>query len=210
MRKLVVVVLVLVALFVIADRVAVTAAQRDVARRIQVDQHLASTPNVKIGGFPFLTQLVGGTYDDVTVTVHGLHSGAVAVTRLTVQALGVHVSFNDVLAQHISRVPIDEASAQVVLSYSDLNAFLAGRHLRIGPGANGGVRLTGSVSGVTVSGDVQLSVRGDTVVLSAGSNLPSVEIPLPGLPFQTRLNSVKATQDALEVSGSASGLVLRT
>jgi hypothetical protein len=209
MRKLIVSVLILVALLAVADRVAVSAAQRDVARRIQVDQHLRSTPSVTIGGFPFLTQLVAGTYDDVTVTVRGLHSGALAVSRLTAHAHGVHVSFGDVLAQHISRVPIDRATAQVVLSYADLNAYLAGQHLRVGPGSGGAVRLTGTVAGVAVSADAQLSVRGDAVVLSPGSGVAGVEIPLPGLPFQTHLNSVKATQAGIVVSGSATGLVLR-
>jgi hypothetical protein len=209
-RRLLILVVVLAGLFVVVDRVAVVAAQRDVARRIQTDQGLRAAPQVAIHGFPFLTQLVAGRYDDVDVDLRNLHAGALTVSRLTAHLHGVHVSFGDVLAQHVSRVPIDRATADVVLSFADLNRFLAGKGIRLAPAGHAAVRVTATVGGVSVHGDAQVSTRGDAVELTAGGSLPAVEIPLPGLPFKVHLKSVQVTQNGLVVSGSADGLVLRT
>ena len=209
MRRLVVTLLVLVAVLVVVDRVAVSAAQRDVARRLQVEQHLAHRPDVSIRGFPFLTQMVAGRYDEVDVTVRGLHAGPLAVTRLVAHLHGVHVSIGDVVRQHVSRVPIDRASAEVVLSFGDLNAFLARDSARIS--AHGGeVQLAATFSGLHLDVAVPVEIRGDALVLSVGGAVPDITIPLPGLPFGLRLESVQVGRNGLVVTGSASGLVLRT
>jgi hypothetical protein len=212
MRRLFFLLVVLLALLVIADRVAVTAAQRDVAKRIQVDQGLQSQPGVTIGGFPFLTQLIGGTYDDVTVSVGGLTSGGLRISSLRVQLRGVHVSLGDVVTQHVSRVPVDRADARVVLSYPDLNDWLASKGLRVEPAPGDQVHVTAVGAGSHVAGGVsadgRVSVRGASVVISGPAGL-AIEIPLPGLPFQMHLNAVKAAQEGIVVSADAAGLVLR-
>jgi hypothetical protein len=209
MRRLLISLVVIVGLLVVADRVALTAAERNVANRIQVEQHLSSRPDVTIRGFPFLTQLVAGDYHDVDVTVHGLHAGSLAVSRLTAHLHGVHVSFGDVIAQHVKRVPIDRADAEVVLTYADLDTFLSGRGIQLSPAGSGAVTVTATVAGVTAHGTARVSVRGDAVELTPTGNLPAVEIPLPGLPFHVRLESVQATTKGLVVRGAAEGLVLR-
>lgn len=199
----------LVALFVVVDRVAVVASQRDVARRIQVDQHLRSTPHVAIHGFPFLTQMVAGRYDDVDVDVRGLHAGSLAVSRLTVHLQGAHVPLADVFSQRLSRVRIDRARADIVLTFADLNRFLADRHLVLAPAGNDTVRVTATVAGVIVRADAHLSVRANGLELSAAGGIPAFEVPLSGLPFNVRLESVQVTRNGIVVSGSAVGLVLR-
>ncbi|WP_217577271.1 DUF2993 domain-containing protein, partial [Streptomyces sp. GbtcB7] len=55
--------------FVIADRVAVGFAVNKAAVRIKSTEGLASTPDVSIGGFPFLTQVVGGELDGVKIGI---------------------------------------------------------------------------------------------------------------------------------------------
>ena len=197
MRRLLIAVVALVAVLVVADRVAVIAAQRDVARRIEVDQHLSDAPSVTIGGFPFLTQLIGGTYDDVTVELRGLHVSGVRVSRLTAHLHGAHVSFHDVVTQHVSRVPIDRATAQVVLTYADLDAMLAQQT---------GVQPARHLDAhVVTSASVE---AGDRVVLHTSFGA-DVTVSLTGLPFGVRLVAVKVTQSGLELNGSAAGLVLR-
>lgn len=183
MRRVLVTVLVLVALLAVLDRVALWAAEHDVAERLQADAHLHGTPDVSIHGFPFLTQLVGGDYDDVDVVIHGLAAGSVRIDRLSVHLNGAHVSFSDVISQDRSRIHVDHASAELLITYSDLKTPRA------------------AITGVTVIG-------ADTIRVSAGGVTGSVK--LSGLPFGIRLTSAKATQDGIRVSGAASGLVLRT
>ena len=210
MRRAVIVVLVIVGLLVVADRVALAAAEHVVAGRIQTDQGLAERPDVTIHGFPFLTQALAGRYDDVTVHVRGLRDRTVPVAKLTVDLHGVHVPLSAVTSGHLSRVPVDRATAKVLLSYDDVNSYL-GRHLTVSEGDNGQVKVTGSVTvvGQTVSASAsgRVDVRGNDLVVAVGHGL-DFTLPLSGLPFRIALVGAKATKAGIEVSATASGLVL--
>ena len=154
MRRLLFVLLALVVLLVVADRVSVAEAQSEVAKRIQTEQGLVSRPGVSIGGFPFLTQAVAGHYDDVTLTLHDLRRGPVVVTRLTANLSGVHVPLSEVLSRNVGRVPVDRATARVLVDWADVNRWLGDRHLRLGPAPDGQVRVTATadIAGQTVGG----------------------------------------------------------
>ena len=181
MKRLVWSLLLIVALLAVLDRVALWAAQHDVAQRLQADAQLSTAPSVHIHGYPFLTQLIGGNYDDVDVVMHGVRAGSLRVDRLSVHVKGAHVSLGDVISQDRSRIHIDHASAELLLAKVDLpqRAF----------------------TGVSVSGT-------NTVVLHTAAI--DVPIKLTGLPFGIRLTSAKITQAGIEVTGEARGLILRT
>lgn len=181
MKRLVISLLVLVALLVAADRVGLWAAQHDVAKRLQADAHLKTTPKVEIHGFPFLTQLLGGDYHSVDIRMTGLVSGGLRIDSLTVHLHDAHVSIGDVLSQDRSRIRVDQATAHLLLRLADLPRS--------------------GVTSVSVSG-------ADTLVAhTKAGNFP---ITLTGLPFGIRLTSAKLTQSGVEVTGEASELVLRT
>lgn len=199
MRKLLILLVVVVALLAVADRVALSAAQHDVAKRLQADSHLQTTPKVEIHGFPFLTQLIGGDYHSVDVVMNGLDSDGLRVDRLSVHVQGAHVSISDVISQSRSHIRIDKATATVHLTYADIVAFLT---------KQAGTRLPGhTINHSTITG---AGVRGgDTVVLQTSFGVP-VPLTLGGLPFGIRLTSAKATQSGVDVTGVANGLVLNT
>jgi hypothetical protein len=200
-----------VALLVVLDRIAVVAADHVVAARIQTQEHLPARPSVSIGGFPFLTQAIGGKYDDVTLTVHHLHRSAVSVDTITVELHGVHVPLGAVFSQHLSSVPVDSATARVLLSYADLNAYLHTKGITIAPEGDGQVRVTGSVTvggqQLSASGAATIDVTSDSLTLRT-ANAVSIAIPLAGLPFGIALRSAKATNRGIEVTATAQGLVL--
>jgi hypothetical protein len=212
-RRLVVALVVVVGLLVAADRIAVVAAQDVVAKRIQREQGLLVRPDVTIGGFPFLTQAIAGTYDDVSVVLRDVRRGPVPVARITAHLRGVHVPLGDVVRQHLGQVPVDRASAAVLVTYAALDTWLTPRHLSVEPGPHGEVRVSGSVTvaGQTVraAADGRLTVTRDAVVVTTGRGL-DVTIPLPGLPFRIELLRARGTSDGIVVEASAAGLVLRT
>jgi hypothetical protein len=181
MRRFAVSLLVLVAILVLADRVSLWAAQRDVAKRLQAAAHVHTAPQVEIHGFPFLTQLISGDYHDVDIRMTGLDSDGLRIDRLTVHLSGAHVSIGDVLSQDRSRIHVDQATARLHLTYPDLGHA--------------------TVTAATVR-------DGDTLVLTTPQG--SVSVTLTGLPFGIRLTSAKATQTGVDVTGRADGLVLRT
>jgi hypothetical protein len=210
-RRLVIIVVVLVALLVVLDRVAVVEADHVVAARIQTQEHLPSRPSVSIGGFPFLTQALGGTYDDVTLTVHDFRRSVVAVDTISVTLHGVHVPLGSVFSQHLSSVPVDSATARVLLSYDDMNAYLRPKGATVPPPGDGQVRISGSVTvagqQLSASGTATIDVTSDSLLLRA-ANAVSIAIPLAGLPFGISLQSAKATNRGIQVTATAQGLVL--
>lgn len=211
MRRLVIVVVVLAAVLVVLDRIAVVEADHVVAARIQTQEHLPSRPSVSIGGFPFLTQAVGGKYDDVTLTVHHFHRSLVAVDTISVELRGVHVPLSAVFSQHLSSVPVDSATARVLLSYEDLNAYLRGKGVTIASAGGDRVRISGSVTvagqTVSASGTATIEVQSDSLLLRA-ANAVSVSVPLAGLPFGISLRSATATNRGIQVTATAQELVL--
>jgi hypothetical protein len=211
MRRWLIVTAVIVGLLVIADRVAVVAADNVVAARIKTDQNLSQRPHVSIHGFPFLTQALGGRYDDVTLTLHDLHDTAVPVRTLTVDLHGVHVPLGAVTSQHLSRVPVDRATATILLSFSGLNSYLGDKHLVVTGTPNGDIKVTGTATvlgrTVTASGTGRIEVRGSDLVVTVGHGL-DFTIPLSGLPFRIALVEAKATKAGIVVQATASGLVL--
>jgi hypothetical protein len=70
---------VLLVLLVVADRVAVAYADRQVARQLQ-SHGFPGTPHVAIEGFPFLTQLAARDVRDVHITASGLREGPVTAS----------------------------------------------------------------------------------------------------------------------------------
>jgi hypothetical protein len=211
MRRAVIVVIVIVGLLIVADRLAVVAADNAVAAKIETDQGLSQRPDVSIHGFPFLTQALRGRYGDVTLTLHDFHHTGVPVRTLTVDLRGVHVPIRAVMSQHLSRVPVDRASATILLSFSGLNSFLADKHVTVSAGADGRINVSGSVTvlgrTVTASGTGRIDVRGSDLVVTVGHGL-DFTIPLGGLPFRIALVSAKATNAGIVVQATASGLVL--
>lgn len=207
MRRLLVLLVVLAGLLVAVDRVAVFAAEHVVASRIQDDEHLAHRPDVSIGGFPFLTQLAAGTYDDVEVTAHDLRAGPLTVDEVSTRLHGVHLSAGAVVTQHVSHIPIDRAHASVLITYAELNDVLGTSHLRVSHGSGDHVKVTASAAGVSASTEVPVSLRGGSLEFSAGGVTASVS--LSGLPFGLHLTTAIGTDRGVEVGGTADGLVLR-
>ena len=77
---------------VAADRVAVGAAQNVGARELKsAVPGIVGEPSVVIGGFPFLTQVAAGTLDQVTVRADALTVDDVKVTDVRVDAAGVAI-----------------------------------------------------------------------------------------------------------------------
>ena len=90
MRKFLILLLILVILLVAADRISVYVAQRKVASRLAGAYNLSTPPSVTIQGFPFLTQVVAGRYDQVDVTLSSVTAGGVEMRDLRARFTGVH------------------------------------------------------------------------------------------------------------------------
>jgi hypothetical protein len=207
MRKLVVVLVVIAGLLVGADRGSAYVAERAVAKRVQLDQRLVTRPDVTVHGVPFLTQLFRGRYDDIEVSMGDLHAGALRVAGLTVNLHGAHVPFKDVVRRDVKRVPVEQATARVLLRFGDLSRVVAGGHLTLSRASDDRVHVSGSAGGLSADVDVRPAVAGDALVLNV-NELVALRWRLGSLPYGLRLSRVTVTDEGLAVTGVATDVVL--
>ena len=228
MRALVVV-LVLLGLAVLTDRVAHGMAEDRVAAELVEKGGLQGSPEVEIAGFPFLTQALGGRYDDVRIFATAEELGQPAGTRADIALHGVQVPLSSVLSGSVGEVPVERIDGTATLSYDLLEAQLGGDTTlhRAGDGLRitKTVELLGQEIPLTATGTVTLDGN-DLVVDVANATGAGVDIPdllvdrvadlldlryaVPALPFGLTLTSVTPADDGVDVTVEATDTVLAT
>jgi hypothetical protein len=218
---------VVIALFVVVDRIGVRVAQNRVAADVRRTEHLSSDPSVKIHGFPFLTQMVRGRYSDIEVVINDYQTNhSVPIDRIDVHLHGTEVPLSSVTGS-VNRVPVHHVDAVVLFGFAALTSEHSG--LRFSFAGGDQVRVSGSVHVGTLS--VEASATGRVVLNgnSFGVSIDSVTVAdgaaraaadaavrrafnvstrVPSLPFHFHLTGVRATKSGIEVVGSADNVVL--
>ena len=224
MRRLLIGLALLALLVVAADRLAVRAAQFAAAKTLQTSESLARRPAVKIHGFPFLTQLMNGRLDNVTVVATGV---SVGTGRLAVVLARLDVDLHDVTVKNnFTQVHVASGSATGLIPYSELSRELGASIRYVGAGSGGGrveaaraVRVSGRSVEATVGAQVS-AVNGvlHFVGLTAeNSGAPAAvqaqlrhalgtRLPLNRVPFGLRVQSVQALASGIEFTLAGTNL----
>ncbi|WUS98297.1 DUF2993 domain-containing protein [Streptomyces sp. NBC_00708] len=211
-----IVLVILVAVLVAVDRVAVYVAESQAEDRVKVPGAQIGSTDVSIKGFPFLTQVAGSKLDAVDVKITGIetHAGGRALRISTMNA-----ELRDVrLTDGFSGATAARASGTAVISYKDLTAA-ASDGVVVEYGGKGKVKVTGAVNilGRTISRSVLSTVTligGHTVRVHAdkvpGEGIPGLEKlvrdktdferEVGGLPNGLKLEKIQPTADGLEIS----------
>jgi hypothetical protein len=200
MRKLIAAVAVLAVILVVLDRVALVVVETRIGDVIQTDQHLKSRPQVKIGGFPFLTQILSKQFDSVRFDAAEVSVGGadpLVVASVSAQLRNVRV------AGDLSSGTAQTASGSGVIGYPSLSTLLGAELSWGGVGSNGRGRLTATRS-VTVLGQqfhgtvsAQLLLSRPNVVGFTGVQLAEVGLPQ---------DAVRALEAVFQKSFALSGL----
>lgn len=227
MRALLVVVLLLAGLGLLADRVAVGIAEDRVAGQLAGTGGVVGTPEVDIAGFPFLTQVVAGRYEDVRVAFDAAEPGQPEVTRASVSLQGVQVPLSAVLAGSVTEVPVDRIDGAATLSYELLAAEIGAGTTLVreddGLRIDRSVELLGRTLPVSAAGTVALD--GDQLVIDvdratgAGVDIPTflvdrvsdlldLRYTVPELPFGLQLTGVAPAADGVRVRVEATDSLL--
>ena len=133
MKKLVITLVVLVAVLVAADFGAAAAAEYQVAQKMRTDMHLASDPEVRINGFPFLTQAVAGDYRDVSVNARTVRVGQLNDVDIEADLRHARIALSDVLSGSADHLDVDELVGRVKLKASDVGRIIGITDLTINP-----------------------------------------------------------------------------
>jgi hypothetical protein len=219
MRKLLIGVIILAALLVAADRISVAVAENQISDRLTSAYGLAGKPGVTITGFPFLTQVVTGDYQQIDVSANQVSADGAVLHHLNVRLTGVHATVSQVLGNGSSMVTADRAAGSAMVGFSTVDHRLPsgfrvhpdGKNLGVsGKLAVGGARIPVSATvalGVSGSGisvtPVHVSVPGVATLPTAYSSQLRVVVPLSTLPLHLRLTSVHVTPDGLRIGAAA-------
>lgn len=216
MRKLLVTLVVLAALLVGGDRIAVHYVDRAVGDRMQEDGRLDTRPDVDVRGFPFLTQALRGVYDRTEVHVRDLTRNGFTVSRLDVTVLGARIPLKEV--GKTQQIPVEGLQATAVVSYYELahESGLAG--LTVAP-AGDRVAVTGTVAGAKATATSTVTLRGDRIIVAAqslkavGVSLPlkgvlDFSVRVPTLPYGLKLTGAVVRADGVHLTASIGRTVL--
>ena len=212
MRALLWTLVVLLLLAVGLDRGADWYAERTVATRLASSQDLDQVPDVDIAGFPFLTQVAARRFDRVTASTEGLQLRS-GDRRLRLGRLDV--VFGDVRTDRRFRsFSAARARATATVSYAELGRLTG---LKMAYAGDGRVRASRTVSiagrdvepGVVVAprlleGSVRFADQVADGSLPASLRGPlraalGTSVPLDGLPYDVRPESLEATEAGLRV-----------
>jgi hypothetical protein len=221
--------LALAGLLVGVDRLTLVWAQSRVAERARRTEGLSARPDVRIEGFPFLTQLAGHRLREVRVDAREVTTGkgghALRITRFAARLRGVRLGGGTF---SVRSAVAESASGTARIDWADLTrAAPPGVTVSWGgrdAGGHGRVKVTFGVSGVPVLGTVhesvtsRVSVKGRTISLAAGTipdvtGLPSsverwvrdridFHRTLTGLPRGTELGPLVVGPDGVTVRAS--------
>ena len=124
MRAFLVTLLVLVVIAVGVDAGARAIAENRVGASLQQSLNLTSTPSVDIHGVPFLTQAIGGRYDDVGLSAPGIRYGDLEDLTLTADLRGVSLPLKNLIVANVTSVPTQTVTAGAQVSPVDLARLL--------------------------------------------------------------------------------------
>ncbi|MFC4884001.1 LmeA family phospholipid-binding protein [Streptomyces beijiangensis] len=182
LAKLTLGVVVCALVFTLADRVAVAYAQDQAESKLQDALHLATPPDVKIKGFPFLTQLADRRIDEVEVAVPDVSADRVSLAEVRATAKDVRIEGD--LPSSIKGAVVGRANGEVLLSFDDLNRELGASQVTFTPeaGGNNAIQVHGGlpVAGKDVRVQAQAHIRrdGDQAI---STTVDDMRLDVPGL-----------------------------
>lgn len=237
LRVTLIIVIVLGGLLVLTDRIAASIAEDKVATLISQEAGnqgvtMTTEPDVDMGGWPFVTQVFGGEYEQIDIAFHDITAQGVNLPELNVHATNVTAAMSDVL-NGSGPVVAQSMTADARLTYESISDTLAQTSAPVELSAEGEtlvVKSTIDVFGTQIpvqgKGDIELAenaVRFTVTELSAvGVQIPpggeglvqqfandlTKEIPLPPLPYNLTLTDVRIEPDAVVLSASANEVPL--
>lgn len=227
MRKFLVVLLVLlVAGLIGADRFGEARAESEVARQVAAQYRLPEQPSVEIGGFPFLTQAVNGNYQQIDVVIGDYSQQGVTVRDLRIRLNDLKAPLADLLKGDQSNVRARTATASAVIPYSVVQEATASQGVQKVSRSGDNLLLEGTLmfQGISVPVGVTLALEptAQGVVLTpesvqaSGIQVPLAlvkrnythTVPVTGLPMGSRITAVEPVDAGLKVTGTADDINL--
>lgn len=205
--------IVLAVLVGVADRGGQLAIERIAAGRIQDALSTPDRPEVDLGGFPFLPELISQHFDDVTVDITDADAGKIVVAQVRAKLKGVERAGNGAHA--------DEISGDGRIDYAAITKAAKDAGAPIDQVSYGGDGLIAITAAVTVAGREFTAtaagrprIEGNTLYIkperastslggttNTASLVPEIRIPLRDIPKNLTI-VLNPTKNAVEFTFS--------
>ncbi|WP_300012211.1 DUF2993 domain-containing protein [Pseudonocardia sp.] len=126
MKRLIIGLLVLAGLLVAADFGAAALAESAVSRQMREQLALPDDPDVRINGFPFLTQAAAGTYSSIDVVARRLQVGDLQEVEVSAQLRDVEAPLSEVLGSGPTSLRVGTAEGTARIGAADIERLLGG------------------------------------------------------------------------------------
>jgi hypothetical protein len=230
---LMLIVLVLAAIAVVGDRVAARFATEELQTRLVADfaergvQY--DSMNVEVGGFPFLTQVVQGQYESITIDMSNVRLRGATMPTMHVVATGVRAQASDLLGGATKAVA-DEITGTALVSFASLSNIVDYGRFNLSDVSftESGGALAAKATASIGTFKVPIAARADLSVVNGalriklrdaeavGVNAPNavtsyltglaqrtIDARLPQLPFSLRLDDVIVQPEGLNITATA-------
>jgi hypothetical protein len=198
---IVVAIVALLAVVLVADRVAVICAEDRVARQIG-NRGFSAKPHVVIAGFPFLTQLAARRLNKVVIRAEATKLGPVDVQRLDLTLNGIRASSGGRTASRLS--------GTALVSFAALARMTGTPGLTLSADGPDRVKITaglGRVTGTATARVTRADPGGLRIAVISVSGIPmavlgplrDITLPLPALPPGMTIQSLSVTGQGLLV-----------
>lgn len=213
MRKFLIALPILAVLLVVIDRTGVWIAEREIGTRVQSAYQLSARPGVSVHGFPFLTQVASGHYQEIDVSIASATADGVRLRDIRASFTGVHAPVSLLFGQDSGRVTASQAAGTAFIPYSQVRRRLPGG-IRVSAEGRS-LRVTGRTAFGSVAGTARLGVTGSGITvtpehltvagISAGqlAGRLTFVIPVGELPLHLSVTGVHVTPGGLVVAATA-------
>lgn len=170
-------IVVLLLLFVAADYVARSQAEKQAGKQLASSLELDDEPDVKLGGWPFLLKALGGELPSASFSAEEVRSNGVTLSEVEVDVTDLSFSFKDILSGSGDAITIGGGDGTAVLLAGELSKVLRRESIdaRVRFTANG-VRVKAARLPQAVEGDIAIDA-GNLVITAGGSTIGTVRLP---------------------------------
>jgi hypothetical protein len=125
-KRLLIALVVLAGVLLAADYGAAAITESAVSRQMRTQLGLADDPDVRINGFPFLTQAISGTYRSVDVDAKRIPIGPLREVEIMAQLRDVDAPLSMLLGSGPKSLVVGEADGTARIDADDLERLLPG------------------------------------------------------------------------------------
>ena len=220
-------VLAVLALLIAGDRVANVVAQNAIATALQTELSTPSKPEVDIGGFPFVTQAVSGSFSSVQVTAD---NASVRSGETTVEIAHIDATLTDITAtDRYTNVVAGHGEATALVDWASVSA-LAGQEVSYADDGRMRVDFSVPIGRLSIDGYItgrpELNVDDQTITITdpdvalASVNVPQAVVdavsrvvlrpfPIADLPYDIKVTGLTVQPDGVSLSGIGQNIPLR-